>query len=468
MGVIFVIGLLYTVGFWVSLPQDATRQSKFYPYANGWCWVPAESSTQGALGVYLTLRVLSFAVTAGSFVISVVCLAWIAKILRQQRLCSGASGDAGTFVQSRAFFLFMFAFCFTIEVLNRFNVAGEYLAPVQSFVEPFLPAANGLLFAFSQRLKKNSDELQMSLQGTFGMDVVDSVRASSGMNVTYDEDNDIWLVSKNGEADVFHSELRSHAIAKLFNIHLHLERYFVAGALSFLAGYCDCCGFIALDLFTAHVTGNFATIGMALKIRSFNSIGLKVAGLIVFLLGVIFAHATTGWAGKKHGHFLIIVETMLLFLSWVAAVATGPFDSAEEKNSAGAYLTGLSMVAGLSMQNVYQRKYLVGLPMTTLMTGNTVTLMIEACNELSARWHANKITPRSDSNKSLGPAAGVSAAMRSCRNNLLAIVAYVCGCVAVTAMSIYEGPWAFMVAPMLSMTILLVGWNDLQPDGKSA
>lgn len=464
MGLVLMFSLFFAVAVWITLPEDPVWQSRFFPYINGWCWVPASTSAGVSRASFDALRGISFAISCLSFAISAGCLFWIRRILIERGMFqSRCAKDAGDFIQSRLLFMVLFIVTFAVQLLDRFGVEVVVMAPMQSFVQPFLPAANALLFAIAEWKGSHSDELANELTEGFGMAVVDVAReVPQEIDLRYDEENDVWLVAKKDTQEVLDPTLRAHAIAKLFNVNLHVERYFIAGALSFQAGYCDCCGFLALDLFTAHVTGNFATIGMALKENNFSSIGLKIAGLVIFLAGIVCAHATTAWAGKHHGPFLMIAQTLLLFVSFVGAVTGGPFATVEEKKGMGAYITGLSMVAAMSFQNVYQRKYLVGLPMTTNMTGNTLSVMMELWNIILSKgkqW----VNPAA-----AGTAAAITAAWRTMRNNLLAIAAYVAGCIAVTAMTIYEKQWAFMVAPILPLLILLVAWNDLQPAAKTA
>ena len=64
--------------------------------------------------------------------------------------------------------------------------------------------------------------------------------------------------------------------------------------LSFVAGYVDTVGFIALfGLFTAHVTGNFVLIGSELA-RSSSNVLLKLLVFPAFIVAVAFARILEG------------------------------------------------------------------------------------------------------------------------------------------------------------------------------
>ena len=449
-----VIGLLFSIGFWVALPRDPLWQTKFAPLKTAWCWVGSEDSSGRSPLSFSVIKAISFSVTILSFLVAAICVAYLRVKV------TDISQGGGLFLRMRLVYLSIFLFAGLIETLNRFGVDSTLLSPMQSAIEPLIPAVNALLFVSTEWVRNNSAaQNEDDVEGN--MSLVNDFRNTMVANATeieYDEGNDVWIITRADTAEVFETKLQSDALAKAFNIKVHLERNYLAAAMSFLAGYCDCCGFLALDLFTAHITGNFATIGMALASHS-GAIFLKVAGLFVFAMFVLVGHATSQRFGRAHAPMLVGAQTALLFLSWFGAVTFGPFPTDVDKESGGAYLTGLAMVAGMALQNTFQRKYLVGLPITTLMTGNTVGLLFEGWNEVEARWKARKAISSGEVEEKKAP----SAALRNVKNNLMAIVAFTCGCVAVTAMFVYEGHWAFMLPPMLSLTILLLGWNDLQP-----
>src|SRR5712672_691125 len=87
--------------------------------------------------------------------------------------------------------------------------------------------------------------------------------------------------------------------------------------LSLNAGFVDTAGFLGLaGLFTAHVTGNFVTLGAALVLGTHGIIG-KVLALPVFILAIALARFAGAALRKRHAPVLRIflaVEVALLFL----------------------------------------------------------------------------------------------------------------------------------------------------------
>ena len=221
-----------------------------------------------------------------------------------------------------------------------------------------------------------------------------------------------------------------------------LEKPLLAVVLSLLAGYCDVCGFITLDLFTAHITGNFATIGMSVVKKS-DDVWIKVAGVVVFCAVISLAQFTSTIAtakGVSAPRVFLVSQASLLLASCVFYSAYGPFKrDGKVMETAGAYATGLSMVAAMAIQNAFQRLYLVGLPMTTLMTGNATGFFIDIFS-----WRQ--------------PAARLRL-----KNSALAIVSFVIGCGTVTAIAFYAPKVVYIVPPIVSLTALVLGWRQLGP-----
>jgi uncharacterized membrane protein YoaK (UPF0700 family) len=152
----------------------------------------------------------------------------------------------------------------------------------------------------------------------------------------------------------------------------------IAGLLSFNGGFVDTAGFLGLaGLFTAHVTGNFVTLGAALVFGHHGIIG-KILALPEFIL-VIAVARFAGAAMRKRKlpvlRILLAAEAALLFAFFALAVAYGPFP---DPDSPPALLTGFAGIATMSLQNALQRVHFASLPPTTLMTGNTTQATIDA------------------------------------------------------------------------------------------
>lgn len=152
--------------------------------------------------------------------------------------------------------------------------------------------------------------------------------------------------------------------------------------LSFNAGYVDTAGFLALHgLFTAHVTGNFVTLGAALVQGSGGTIA-KLVALPVFCAVVLAArlfHYVLVSQGVMVLRTILLLKTVLLVVGAGLAWYFGPFADAD---SAWAIATGLVLIAAMAVQNAAQRVHLAKMPPTTLMTGTTTQIMLDLADKL--------------------------------------------------------------------------------------
>jgi uncharacterized membrane protein YoaK (UPF0700 family) len=157
----------------------------------------------------------------------------------------------------------------------------------------------------------------------------------------------------------------------------------VAGALlSYNGGFVDTAGFLGLQgLFTAHVTGNFVTLGAALVFGTHGVIA-KLLALPEFIL-VIAVARLVGAALTAHGlpalRLLLVGKVVLLLAFFVLAVTLGPFPDTDVP---AGLLTGFAGVAAMAIQNGVQRVHLASLPPSTLMTGNTTQAVLDAVDLL--------------------------------------------------------------------------------------
>ena len=159
-------------------------------------------------------------------------------------------------------------------------------------------------------------------------------------------------------------------------------KFSVPAFLSLNAGYVDTAGFLALQgLFTAHVTGNFVTLGAALVTGS-SGILAKLLALPVFCIVVFGARLLSPWL-KRLG--LPVLRTMLCFklllLAAGAAMAIwiGPGRQGSEP---AVVVTGMLLVSAMAIQNAISRIHLATSPPTTLMTGTTTQMMIDIADLL--------------------------------------------------------------------------------------
>jgi len=155
-----------------------------------------------------------------------------------------------------------------------------------------------------------------------------------------------------------------------------------AALLSFVAGFTDTVGFVALfGLFTAHVTGNFVLLGAAL-IHPHNGLLAKLLALPAFILAVSAAtmHVRACERRRKPALATLTVVQMLLLAGFSAAgIAASPVVDADAPL---AVLAGLLGVCAMGVQNASARLLLAELPPTTVMTGNVTQFAIDVTHLL--------------------------------------------------------------------------------------
>jgi uncharacterized membrane protein YoaK (UPF0700 family) len=156
----------------------------------------------------------------------------------------------------------------------------------------------------------------------------------------------------------------------------------VAWLLSINGGYVDTAGFLALQgLFTAHVTGNFVTLGATLALGTSGALA-KLLALPTFCLVVALARIlgrTMADRPATRPLVLMAIQFVLLLVAAGLAVALGPFPDGD---SVSAILTGMTLVCAMAIQNAVQRVHLASFPPTTLMTGNTTQLVLDVVDLL--------------------------------------------------------------------------------------
>lgn len=148
--------------------------------------------------------------------------------------------------------------------------------------------------------------------------------------------------------------------------------------LSFAAGYVDVVGFAALfGLFTAHVTGNFIMIGVQL-IGASEGLLTKLLALPTFVVAVGCARlleTSLRRRGQPAVAVLFFVEGALLAAFMVVGLAAAPL---ADPSAPLVVICGLLGVAAMGVQNAMSRTILSEAGPTTIMTGNTTQIVIDA------------------------------------------------------------------------------------------
>src|SRR5437667_1797093 len=152
--------------------------------------------------------------------------------------------------------------------------------------------------------------------------------------------------------------------------------------LSLNAGYVDTAGFLALQgLFTAHVTGNFVTLGASLALGTSGAIA-KLLALPIFCAVVIATRLLNTVLSERHRpalETLIVLQVLLLVVGAGLAIGFGPF---HDTDSWQAVLTGMVLVGAMAIQNAFHRVHLGSTPPSTIMTGTTTQVMIDLADRI--------------------------------------------------------------------------------------
>jgi len=207
-----------------------------------------------------------------------------------------------------------------------------------------------------------------------------------------------------------------------------MKKSVVGALLSFNGGFVDTAGFLGLQgLFTAHVTGNFVTLGAALVFGTHGVIA-KLLALPEFILVIALARLA-GAALAAHGlpalRLLLVGKVVLLLAFFVLAVTLGPFPDTDVP---AGLLTGFAGVAAMAIQNGVQRVHLASLPPSTLMTGNTTQAVLDAVDLLR------------------GVKADQAAAVRARLGRTLASILYfAAGCGSAAGLYLWVGLWCLAV-----------------------
>jgi uncharacterized membrane protein YoaK (UPF0700 family) len=210
--------------------------------------------------------------------------------------------------------------------------------------------------------------------------------------------------------------------------------------LSVNGGYVDAAGYLALHgLFTTHVTGNFVTLGAALALGTSGALA-KLLALPVFcivVLGVRLLSVTLVEKRLPALRTILGLKVALLTTGAALAIAFGPFDSGD---GWAALLTGMALVAAMAIQNAIHRIHMGALPPTTIMTGNTIQIMIDLADLMR------------------GVSPDTRAAIHSRLSRMSAsVTAFAAGCAVAALMYAKQGIWCFAIPPLIAACTLWLG-----------
>jgi len=212
----------------------------------------------------------------------------------------------------------------------------------------------------------------------------------------------------------------------------------IPALLSFNDGFLDTAGFVGLQgLFTAHVTGNFVTLGATL-ISGTHGVLAKVLALPEFIAVVALARVVgVALASRQMPALRVLVcaKVLLLLVFFGLAVTLGPF---ADSDAPSALLAGFAGIAAMALQNAIQRVHLSKLPPSTLMTGNTTQAVLDAVD----LW------------RDVDP--GEAAALRARFGRMLrSILWFAAGCAGAASLYRWTGFWSLAMPAVVGVATAL-------------
>jgi uncharacterized membrane protein YoaK (UPF0700 family) len=209
--------------------------------------------------------------------------------------------------------------------------------------------------------------------------------------------------------------------------------------LSFNAGFVDTAGFLALQgLCTAHVTGNFVTLGASLVLGTSGAVA-KLLALPMFCVVVIAMRLLSSALLRRKLPALKTIlglKVVLLIAGAILAIHLGPFKNGDAWQ---AVVTGMALVAAMAIQNAAHRIHLGSAPPSTLMTGTTTQVMIDLADMIQAPKSENAEHPGA---RLLGMSTNIAV--------------FAAGCAAAAILYAHVGVWCFVVPPVLGFAALLL------------
>jgi uncharacterized membrane protein YoaK (UPF0700 family) len=218
----------------------------------------------------------------------------------------------------------------------------------------------------------------------------------------------------------------------------------IAALLSFNGGFVDTAGFLGLHgLFSAHVTGNFVTLGAALVFGTHGIIG-KLLALPEFILVIVLARLAGSALRARQAPVLrvmLVATAVLLLAFFLLAVCYGPFP---DPDSRIALLAGFAAVAAMAVQNGLHRVHMAHLPTTTIMTGNSTQFSLDLADLL------------------LGPRAARTPETRQRFARLAtAMVTFIAGC---AALAFFYWLWGFWSLALPVIVAAVAAALPLEPE----
>lgn len=217
--------------------------------------------------------------------------------------------------------------------------------------------------------------------------------------------------------------------------------------LSLNAGYVDTAGFLTLQgLFTAHVTGNFVTLGASLVLGTSGALAKLLALPMFCVVAIATRLLSTGLARRQLPALrtMLTLKLLLLIAGGALAIRFGPF---ADGDAVPAIVTGMVLVSAMAIQNALHRIHLAGAPPTTLMTGTTTQIMIDLADLMQDQ--------RAE--------ARIAAKVRLQRMSA-SVLCFATGCAAAALLDATVQVWCFVVPPLIGL--IIISLPTVPPEGR--
>lgn len=239
----------------------------------------------------------------------------------------------------------------------------------------------------------------------------------------------------------------------------------VAVALTFIAGYVDALGWLALDrVFTAQMSGNLMLLAVHIVANERGHMSLQADAIIAFFVGLVVSGSVIEIGMRRQAHRIFVaalaVELVLLLCFALAGSALLPTGTVERENADWSTYA-LIAIAALAMgaQNTSLRMAGILSVWTTHMTGT-----LSALSEELIVCGFSLLQPKNRRKAGGGFAAGSlqqkhPTAFRNIGQSAALLIAFFCGAVAGAAEFRSAGIGIAMVVPLaLLVAIGVVDW----------
>jgi uncharacterized membrane protein YoaK (UPF0700 family) len=212
---------------------------------------------------------------------------------------------------------------------------------------------------------------------------------------------------------------------------------------SMTAGAVDIIGFIAVGVFTAHITGNLVILAAHYVTGRFGEIGpILSVPVFMFVLGVVtlaFVAKPTPIARRA----LLVLQALLLAAFLGFGVGFGPFP---DTDSPMAVFVGMIGVAAMATQNALVRLALRGSPSTAVMTTNTAQFAVDLARLIRGREQQSDLAQ----------------VRHRAKLTLASILGFLIGLVLGAVFELHFGLWSLTFPVLLGALAIPLGeaWND--------